>query len=102
MGRLDGKKALVTGASRGIAVWEELLGSGFDFVDSRSFPLFVARSLRWLVATEELRPWSVAGEPVSERLAFQDSGGTRLDPVGAPFTPARAGDYTGEAGGAGE
>jgi len=87
-----------SGAARQIAVWEELLGSGFDFVDSRSFPLFMARSLRWLVGAEQLRPWSVAGEPVAERLVFLDSRGTRLDPVGAPFTPPAAGDYTGETG----
>jgi hypothetical protein len=83
-----------SGEVREIAVWDELRGDDYDFVDSRSFPLFIARCCRWLVATDELRSWAVAGEAIDERVAFIDSGAVTLDPVGAPFTPPRAGEYT--------
>ena len=36
------------GAVRRIAVWEELLTPEFNFIQSRSFPLFIAGSIRWL------------------------------------------------------
>ncbi len=86
------------GTAREVAVWEELIGAGFDFVDSRSFPLFVARSLRWLKESGELRSWAVAGEALPMTAAFEGEDGTRLDPVGASFTPPVAGNYTAESG----
>lgn len=82
------------GAIREVAVWEELLGEGFDFVDSRSFPLFVARCLRWLSDTGALRSWAVAGEAFPESGAFTTADGRHIDPVGAAFTPPLAGDYS--------
>ena len=38
----------VQGGSRGLAVWRELLSTEFNFVQSRSFPLFVALGIRWI------------------------------------------------------
>jgi hypothetical protein len=64
---------------REVLVWEELIGEGFDFVDSRAFPLFVAGSLRWLGNAEALQAWCAAGET---RIA-----GTRFAVAGDNITP---------------
>jgi hypothetical protein len=67
------------GDSRQIAVWRPLLEAPYDFRDSRAFPVFVARSVRWLAGRPELMPWARADEPLL---------------VSAPLVgrPARAGE----------
>lgn len=88
-----------TGERRAISVWRPLLGQSFNFVQSRSFPLFVARALRWLAGTETEPFYVAAGEPVAGVLEAQTaSNGAVLDPVGADFIPPRAGRYVGHDG----
>ncbi len=93
-GRTISIGAAVTPAARRITMWNELLDSRFNFVQSRSFPLFVARALRWLAGVEEDPAFVAAGLPAplveSPRL---DASGRRLDPVGADFVPPVAGAY---------
>lgn len=55
---------VLEGPQREIGVWSELIGPNFAFRDSRSFPLFLARSLRWLARVESITPWVAAGEPL--------------------------------------
>ena len=86
------------GVEREVAVWQELTGEGFDFRDTRAFPLFIARSLRWLSASEELVPWAAVGEGMNGRARFQDLNGAALDPVGVAFTPPIAGEYKSASG----
>lgn len=83
---------------RGIGVWEELLAEDYNFVSSRSFPLFVALSLRWILEVEDLTAEVAAGRPLSghHRLA---SGGLVLDPVGDSARAPRAGEYADDRGG---
>ena len=81
---------------RGVSVWEALLGEQNNFVHSRSFPLFVAASIRWLAGSEEFAAYAAAGEPVNGyRHAHRDASGRQLDPAGAAFVPPVAGEYDG-------
>jgi len=79
---------------RSVQVWEELLTERYDFTRSRAFPLFVASALRWLAGEGELHAWLAAGESAAFSGAAVDDRGRVHDPVGARFTPPRAGDYT--------
>jgi hypothetical protein len=80
-------------AGRGVGVWDVLLGEEFNFVQSSSFPLFVARALRWLAADEGFTPWSAAGVATGDSTPRTGAGDVWLDPVGAAFTPPQAGRY---------
>jgi hypothetical protein len=76
-------------------MWRELLSPRFNFVQSRSFPLFVARSIRWLAGITEDLPYLAAGEPsalVSTPRRTADN--KLLDPVGSDFIPPVAGTFT--------
>lgn len=80
---------------RGVAVWDTLLGTQYNFVHSRSFPLFVAASVRWLAGTTDFPAFVAAGEPVrDDGTARRDAAGHVLDPAGAEFVPPVAGNYT--------
>lgn len=97
------RRPITLGARRGdareVAVWAELLGEEYDFTDSRRFPLFIARCLRWLTDAEALRPWASAGEALrGTGVVFATAEGRQLDPVGVSFTPPVAGDYLSESG----
>ena len=93
---------ITIGAKRGtvreVAVWNELIGDGFDFVDSRAFPLFVSGSLRWLAQSESLQPWVAAGETRVATASLTRSAGEVVRPVGASAVPSVAGEYTTEDG----
>ena len=85
---------------RRISVWEPLLSERFNFVQSRSFPLFVAQAIRWLAGVEADPPFVAAGEALSGNSNAQvDATGVRLDPAGADFLPPEAGIYR-DSGGA--
>ncbi len=73
----------VRGAQREVLVWEELLGDGFDFIDSRAFPMFVAGSLRWLTGADELQAWCAAGETRIDGVLFPVAG-DNTTPGGLP------------------
>jgi len=85
------------GTRRTIGVWEELLGDEYDFVASRSFPLFTAHALRWLTGARDFPAEAAAGRPLAGagRLA---AGGLVLDPVGMRVRPPRVGEYSDERG----
>lgn len=85
----------VTQGARSVTMWGELLSTRFNFVQSRSFPLFVARSIRWLAGITEEPVYLAAGEPAPLVTApRENSRGERLDPLGADFIPPVAGSYT--------
>ncbi len=86
------------GSVREVAVWNELIGDGFDFVDSRAFPLFVGGSLRWLAQSESLRPWAAAGETRIATAALTRSNGDVVRPIAASAVPNVADEYTTEDG----
>lgn len=84
---------------RKVVVWQELLTPQFNFVETRSFPLFIARSVRWLAKAKTEPAFVATGEPVQERDGVHvDTRNRRLDPVGASFRPPRAGEYRNEDG----
>lgn len=82
------------GAVREVAVWEELLGDGFNFADSRAFPLFIGGSLRWLAESETLQPWVAAGETRIATAELRLEGGETLRPLGVRALVPIAGNYT--------
>jgi len=83
---------------RGVGVWDTLLGAQYNFVHSRSFPLFVAASLRWLAGTTDFAAFVAAGEPIrGDATPRRDAAGRTLDPVGAAFVPPVAGAYASDA-----
>ncbi len=78
------------------SVWQELLSEDYNFVQSRSFPLFVAQSVRWLAGVEKWYPYLAAGQPlpvspVGNAPAFVDADGQLIDTLGVDFVPNRAG-----------
>ena len=78
------------------SVWQELLSEDYNFVQSRSFPLFVAQSVRWLAGVEKWYPYLAAGQPlpvspVGDAPAFVDADGQLIDTLGVDFVPNRAG-----------
>ncbi len=82
------------GSRRSIQMPLALLGHGYNFVQSRVFPLFFAQALRWLTAVEEAPRRVAAGEILrGDPSARTDAQGVRLDPVGASFYLPRAGLY---------
>lgn len=88
--------AIEPGTTSTFSVWEELLGPEYNFVQSRSFPLFVARSLRWLADTRAWYPYAAAGEPLRTEVdgrahEFVDKNGEVLETLGTPFVPGKAG-----------
>jgi hypothetical protein len=86
--------AIPTTVGRRISLWEPLLSERFNFVQSRSFPLFVAQAIRWLADVEDDPAFVAAGEAVrGEHGAHVDAAGRHLDPAGADFLPPRAGVY---------
>jgi hypothetical protein len=87
-----------SGPVREVALWEELVGEGFDFVGSRAFPLFIGGSLRWLSGAAELTPYVAAGETRLATSTLADSSGISQRPLGAPAIAPSAGDYTGDGG----
>jgi hypothetical protein len=76
-----------TGATRGLTVWEELLGPGYDLVQGRAFPLVIGQTVRWLGAVEPYPSVVAAGLPLE--LAIEG-----LEPLGTDSVPPTAGSYT--------
>jgi hypothetical protein len=82
---------LESAPTRGVAVQAELLDERFDFVQSRAFPLFVARTLRWLAQATPLQPAWAAGawlEDGSDHFAAED--GRTIDGAGFALRLPRA------------
>lgn len=53
------------GELRKVQVWDQLLDPKGAFAGSRSFPLFMGRSLRWLANTHQYAPFAVTGRPLT-------------------------------------
>lgn len=82
---------LESAPTRGVAVQAELLDERFDFVQSRAFPLFVARTLRWLAQATPLQPAWAAGawlEDGSDHFVAED--GRTIDGAGFALRLPRA------------
>lgn len=82
---------LESAPTRAVAVQAELLDERYDFVQSRAFPLFVARSLRWLAQATPLQPAWAAGawlEDGSDRFVTED--GRTIDGAGYALRLPRA------------
>jgi len=85
----------ISAGARSVSMWSELLSPRFNFVQSRSFPLFLARSIRWLAAVTQDPAFVAAGEPApAVSTPRSDDAGRLLDPVGAPFVPPVAGAFS--------
>ena len=84
---------------RRLWVWRQLLADDYDFVRSRSFPLFVGLGVRWLAGVEESPVRVAVGEPVTVGDAEVVAGEVRGRSFGAAFSP-RAAVRHGLAGGA--
>ena len=81
-------------SQRRVSFWAALLSPQFDFVHSRAFPIFVARSIRFLADVEPITPFAASAEPLADTVARTRDGGTAtLDPIGAAVVPPRAGRY---------
>ena len=89
----------VAGEGRAIEMPLQLLGDGYNFVQSRAFPLFFAEAVRWLASAEEAPRRVAAGEILQgEHSSWKDQAGRNLDPVGAAFFVPAAGEYQGQEG----
>lgn len=93
--------AVFEGAERQVSIWSELLQSNYNFVHSRSFPLFLSKSLRWLAGEQAWYAYLAAGRTVTEQsvrssLGPADDGA--LETLGADYLPARAGIVTVDGG----
>ena len=93
--------AVFEGAERQVSIWSELLQPNYNFVHSRSFPLFLSKSLRWLAGEKAWYAYLAAGRTVTEQsvrssLGPADNGA--LETLGADYLPARAGIVTVDGG----
>lgn len=87
--------AAANGDARGLKIWSSLLSEDFNFVRSRSFPLFVAIGVRWIGDVWEPPASLAAGVPVDLAGAeLTDDRGRSATTLGDAFTPAAAGLYT--------
>jgi hypothetical protein len=92
-----------TGRQWRFSVWEDLLSEDYNFTRSRIFPVFVANAVRWLAGRKAWYPYAAAGRAMAttvpgERSRVLAANGRAIDPVGAEFVPARAGDLPRDAG----
>ena len=83
-------------ADRSVSVWRSLLSDRFNFVQSRSFPLFVAKAIRWLAGVEDFAVDVAVGEVAiaGSTRVWTDEDGRDLNAAGGGFRPPRAGTYT--------
>ena len=75
---------------RRLWVWRQLLADDYDFVRSRSFPLFMGLGVRWLARVEETPSRVAVGEPVTVGDAEVVAGEVRGRSFGAAFSPRAA------------
>jgi len=67
------------------SVWKELLSKDYNFVQSRSFPLFMAKAIRWLAGSKSWYSYVAAGKPL------MTEGLSSLQSLGVKYIPASAG-----------
>ena len=95
--------SIVQGRQWRFSVWEDLLSDDFDFTRTRAFPLFVASAVRWLGGSKVWYSSVAAGRPLlasvaGERPSIVAANGRVLDPLGADFVPASAGELKQDGG----
>ena len=75
-------------------MWRKLLQQDFDFVNSRSFPLFVGLSIRWLAGFDEGPDQVAVGQPlaIADGLVKHPGGESRS--FSDEFIPGLAGSYS--------
>ena len=86
---------------RSVNVWAELLDPQYNFTQSRAFPLFVAKSLRWLGQDEPAFAYLAAGRALEDRSAVSSlapANEEAFNVLGAEFTPVRAGQVRSDDG----
>ncbi|MFG0319886.1 MAG: hypothetical protein ACF8XB_21620 [Planctomycetota bacterium JB042] len=86
------------GAVRGVVAGESLLSPERGLLGSRSLPVFVSRTVRWLADRPPLRAEVVAGAPLDGVTRLVDAAGRTLDAGGLDVVPRRAGRYADERG----
>lgn len=85
--------SLETAPVRSLSIWRSLLAAPYDFTSTHSFPLFVARAVRWLAGARTLVATDAAGVwTAGAREAWADANGVRFDAIGAEARLPRAGD----------
>ena len=86
---------------RSVDVWAELMEPQYNFTQSRAFPLFVAKSLRWLGQDEPAFAYLAAGRALEDRSAVSSlapANEEAFNVLGAEFTPVRAGQVSSDDG----
>ena len=86
---------------RSVNVWAELMDPQYNFTQSRAFPLFVAKSLRWLGQDEPAFAYLAAGRALKDRSAVSSlapANEEAFNVLGAEFTPVRAGQVSSDDG----
>lgn len=82
---------------RSISVWRELMDETFNFADSRSFPLFISNSIRWLADEKPWYAYLASGVPVDAQRMNQNFGGginSRKQLAAVDYSPIRTGLFT--------
>jgi len=85
-------------ATRSLSLARGALDEEQGWTQSRSFPLFVSASTRWLSGSTDAPRWVAAGRAIEDATARTDALGRTLDPLDAQFTPPAAGVYAAAAG----
>ncbi len=79
---------------RSVSMWSELLDETYNFTGSRSFPVLVSRTLRWLAGETPWYASVAAGRPAYDQTArsllASTSNGT-VGPLAGGYAPPRAG-----------
>lgn len=83
----------------GISVWDELLAH-YNFTGSRSFPLFVSRSVRWLAGEPAWHPYLAAGRPppAATGWSLATTADPSLDALGSEYILGAAGTVASDSG----
>ena len=76
---------------RALWVWQQLFDDDYDFVRSRSYPLFLGLGLRWLAGFEEGPSRAAVGEPVAAHDGDVVVEGRSARSFGPTYTPQRPG-----------
>ncbi len=87
---------LENSSQRGVALWSELLTTQFNFKKSRAFPIFMARTVRWLSKADPWFPYAAVGEELpldmnGSQARILGENGVIRDSLGARKSPDSAG-----------
>ena len=80
-------------AKRRLRVWQDLLSSRFNFVDSAAFPVFAGKTIRWLAGRRPVNAVSAAGEPLAGMRGAYRQQNRKLETGGVDFVPPHSGSF---------